>query len=303
MAKKSLRQQATAVIRSKTAFNTDSKKGGKADSKSVPGNYKSLQSLRSANETVLALAKIAEDMNVQRIKQITPDNAEQYLGLKRDNFASQKALDRDRKALSIALGVEIPRLKAVSEQVLSSRAYSTEQINNVTKSMTDRNALAVKIAHNAGLRAHELLTLKRADEGTKTTSRTWTEDRFAGRDGTVYLVTGKGGLTREVLISNDLAKELESRRHEQPQTKMDRGINYLQRYDIGGGNALSSSFTRASQRALTFSNGLHGVRHRYAQERIDEIKLKFNVDHDSARDIVAQELGHFRGDITEVYLR
>jgi len=303
MAKKSLRQQATAVIRSKTAFNTDSKKGGKADSKSVPGNYKSLQSLRSANETVLALAKIAEDMNVQRIKQITPDNAEQYLGLKRDNFASQKALDRDRKALSIALGVEIPRLKAVSEQVLSSRAYSTEQINNVTKSMTDRNALAVKIAHNAGLRAHELLTLKRTDEGTKTTSRTWTEDRFAGRDGTVYLVTGKGGLTREVLISNDLAKELESRRHEQPQTKMDRGINYLQRYDIGGGNALSSSFTRASQRALTFSHGLHGVRHRYAQERIDEIKLKFNVDHDSARDIVAQELGHFRGDITEVYLR
>lgn len=262
-----------------------------------------MQSLRSANETVLALAKIAEDMNVQRIKQITPDNAEQYLGLKRDNFASQKALDRDRKALSIALGVEIPRLKAVSEQVLSSRAYSTEQINNVTKSMTDRNALAVKIAHNAGLRAHELLTLKRADEGTKTTSRTWTEDRFAGRDGTVYLVTGKGGLTREVLISNDLAKELESRRHEQPQTKMDRGINYLQRYDIGGGNALSSSFTRASQRALTFSHGLHGVRHRYAQERIDEIKLKFNVDHDSARDIVAQELGHFRGDITEVYLR
>jgi integrase len=303
MAKKSLRQQAVAVIRTKTAFNTDSKKGGNADSKSVLGNYKSLQSLRSANETVLALAKIAEDMNVQRIKQITPENAEQYLGLKRDNFASQKALDRDRKALSIALGVEIPRLKAVSEQVLSSRAYSTEQINNVTKSMTDRNALAVKIAHNAGLRAHELLTLKRADEGTKTTSRTWTEDRFAGRDGTVYLVTGKGGLTREVLISNDLAKELESRRHEQPQTKMDRGINYLQRYDIGGGNALSSSFTRASQRALTFSHGLHGVRHRYAQERIDEIKLKFNVDHDSARDIVAQELGHFRGDITEVYLR
>lgn len=303
MAKKSLRQQATAVIRSKTAFNIDSKKGGIASSKTVPGNYKSLQSLRSANETILALAKIAKDLNVQRIKQITPDAAEQYLGLKRDNFASQKALDRDRKALSIALGIEIPRLAAISEQVLSSRAYSTEQIKNITKSMTDRNALAVKIAHNAGLRAHELLTLKRADEGTKTTSRTWTEDRFAGRDGTVYLVTGKGGLTREVLISNDLAKELESRRHEQPQTKMDRGINYLQRYDIGGGNALSSSFTRASQRALTFSHGLHGVRHRYAQERIDEIKLKFNVDHDSARDIVAQELGHFRGDITEVYLR
>jgi integrase len=303
MAKKTLRQQATAVIRSKTAFNIDNKKGGNASTKTVPGNYKSLQSIRSMNETVLALAKIAEDMNVQRIKQITEVNAAQYLELKRDNFASQKALDRDRKALSIALGIEIPRLSAISEQILSSRAYSKEQINNITKSMTERNALAVKVAHNAGLRAHELLTLKRVNEGTKTISRTWTEDRFAGREGTVYLVTGKGGLTREVLISNDLVRELEDRRYEQPQTKVDRGINYLQRYDIGGGNALSSSFTRASQRSLTFSNGLHGIRHRYAQERIDEIKLKFNVDHDSARDIVAQELGHFRGDITEVYLR
>lgn len=303
MAKKTLRQQAAAIIRSKTAFNADNLKGGNACTKTVPGNYKALQSLRSTNETVLALAKIAKDINVERIKQITPDKATQYLELKRDNFASQKALDRDRKALSIALGIEIPRLSAIPEQTLDSRAYSTNQINHITQSMTERNALAVKIAHNAGLRTHELLTLKRADEGSKTTSRTWTEDRFSGREGTVYLVTGKGGLTREVLIANDLSKQLESKRYEQPQTKVDRGINYLQRYDIGGGNALSSSFTRASQRALTFSHGLHGVRHRYAQERIDEIKLKFNVDHDHARDIVAQELGHFRGDITEVYLR
>ncbi len=73
--------------------------------------------------------------------------------------------------------------------------------------------------------------------------------------------------------------------------------------DLGGGNALSASFSRASQRALSFSHGLHGVRHKYAQERIDEIKLLLKVSHSIARDIVAQELGHFRGDITEVYLR
>ena len=303
MAKRTLRQQAAAVIRSKTAFDHQNQRGGNAGNKSVPGNYKQLQSLRSANEAVLALAKIAETMKVDRIKQISPDNAEQYLGLKRDNFASQKSLDRDRKALSIALGIDLPRLKAISEQTLTSRAYNPQQIQKIGNAMTERNNLAVKIAHNAGLRAHELLTLKRKDEGTKTSSRTWTNERFEGREGTVYLVTGKGGLIREVLISNELAKELENRRYETPQVKTDRGINYLQRYDVGGGNALSASFTRASQRSLSFSHGLHGVRHRYAQERIDEIKLRFKVDHETARDIVAQELGHFRGDITEVYLR
>ena len=303
MTKKSLRQQAKAVIQSKTAFNTESKKGGSASSKTVAGKYKELQSIRSTDDTILALAKIAENLQVERIKQISPEIAEQYLGLRRDNFASQKSLDRDRKSLSIALGIDIPRLKAVSEQVLSTRAYSIKQIDNVKSAMTERNAIAVELAHNAGLRAHELLSLKRLDEGEKTTARTWTEDRFAGREGDVYLVTGKGGLVREVMIDSELASRLEERRYEQPKTRTDRGVNYLQRYNIGGGNALSASFTRASQRALTFSHGLHGVRHKYAQDRVDEIKLRFQVDHNTARDIVAQELGHFRGDITEVYLR
>ncbi|MCS6271830.1 site-specific integrase [Shewanella baltica] len=299
----SIEKQAKAVINSKTVFNHENKKGGYSSAKTLPGNFKPLQSIRSAKESILALTKIAKDLGVERIKHITPDVANKYLDAKRDNFASQKALDRDRKALSIALQLEIPRLKAISDQVLTTRAYSKEQISHITNAMTERNSLSVKIAHNAGLRAHELLTIRRLDEGQKTDTRTWTDDRFKGRSGEVYIVIGKGGLAREVLLSKDLALELEARRFETPKTKADRGVNYLQRYDIGGGNALSASFTRASQRALTFSHGLHGVRHKYAQERLDEIKLRLNVSHDDARDIVAQELGHFRGDITEVYLR
>lgn len=303
MAKRGLRSQAKALIASKTALDKDNKSGLKQPEKKGNGNFKAIQSVRSRDETILALAKIGENLGVERLKQITPEIAAKYLESRRDNFASQKSLDRDRKALCIAFGLNIPRPKAISEQILSSRAYSSDQINHIKAAMTERNALAVSIAHNAGLRAHELLTLKRATEGSKTESRTWTEDRFAGREGQIYLVTGKGGLTREVLISNELAEQLEARRYSSPKTTTDRGVNYLQRYDIGGGNALSASFTRASKRALSFSHGLHGVRHRYAQERIDEVKIKFNIDHDAARDVVAQELGHFRGDITEVYLR
>lgn len=298
---KSLEKQAQAIVRARTNINPKAK--GQSGGQNMPGNYKNLQSLRSAKDTTYALAKIANDLNVQRIKHITSDMAKEYLETKRDNYASQKSIDRDRKALSIALQLEIPRLKAVSEQTLSTRAYSPDQINKISQAMTERNALAVKIAHDAGLRAHELITLKRLDEGSKTDSRTWTDERFAGREGESYLVTGKGGLVREVLISKELSEQLERRRLPSPVTRIDRGINYLQRYDLGGGNALSASFTRASQRALSFSHGLHGVRHRYAQERVDEIKIGFRVDHDTARDIVAQELGHFRGDITEVYLR
>ncbi|MCT8873768.1 integrase domain-containing protein [Shewanella xiamenensis] len=298
MAKRTLRQQASAIVRSRTALNPNDSK-----EKSAPGNYKVLQSIRSTNEVTLALTKIAEDLNVSRIKQITPEIASIYLNEKRDNYASQKSLDRDRKALSIALGVTFPRVKAISENILKSRAYNSVQIKAISQSMTEKNAIALKLAHEAGLRAHELLTIKRSDEGQKSSSRTWTDKRFTGREGLVYIVTGKGGLVREVLLSREMAGALEARRLEQPVTKSDRGVNYLQRYDIGGGNALSSSFTRASQRALGFSHGIHGVRHSYAQERIDEVKYALKLSHEAAREIVAQELGHFRGDITDVYLR
>lgn len=300
MAKKTLRQQAAAVIRSKISIT---KSGKSKNSNSQSNNFKELQSVRSTNDTVLALAKIAENLNVERIKNITPDAATFYLEARRDNFASQKSLDRDRKALSIALGISMPRPKAISEQSLTSRSYSKNQIDLISNAMTERNSLALNIAYRSGLRTHELLTLKRADEGQRTASRTWSDNRFSGREGQLYLVTGKGGLTREILIPNELSLKLENRRLNSPVTTKDRGVNYLQRYDIGGGNALSSSFTRASQRTLSFSHGIHGVRHSYAQERMDEIKWRFKVSHEDARDIVAQELGHFRGDITETYLR
>ena len=48
--------------------------------------------------------------------------------------------------------------------------------------------------------------------------------------------------------------------------------------------------------------GAHGVRHSYAQERMSELQ-KSGMTRDSALEIVSQELGHFRPEITEVYLR
>ena len=115
---------------------------------------------------------------------------------------------------------------------------------------------------------------------------------------------GKGGLIRNVLIPNALATQLEQRRLAQPITVRDREINYLQRYDIGGGHkwSCSFSFSKASSRTLFFSDGGHGLRHSYAQERMTELK-SLGLSRATALETVSQELGHFRADITEVYLR
>jgi integrase len=162
--------------------------------------------------------------------------------------------------------------------------------------------LATRIAHSAGLRAHELLTIRLAGERHASTHREWSSDRFAGRDGERFTVEGKGGLVREVLLSRELAAQLEATRLAEPQQVADRGVNYMQHYDIGGGRAWSQSFSAASQRELGFSNGAHGLRHSYAQERMEELQRN-GMNYEDAKGTVAQEVGHFDKETTEAYLR
>jgi integrase len=177
-----------------------------------------------------------------------------------------------------------------------------EQIHLITACQSDRNALATEVAWRAGLRAHELFTLQRIDEAKASTHRQWSKERFQGREGERYVVTGKGGLRREVSVPAGLAKRLEESRLDEARPVKDRGIVYRQHYDLGGGNAWSKSFGEASMRALGWSHGAHGLRHSYAQERMRELQGQGKSYH-HAREIVSQELGHFRGDIVEVYLR
>lgn len=139
-------------------------------------------------------------------------------------------------------------------------------------------------------------------EQAASTHRIRSTERFSGRQGKNYTVKGKGGLIREVLISDELAKQLEQLRLSQPRTIKDRTIHYAQHYAIAGGKNWSNSFTAASKRVLGWSHGAHGLRHSYAQTRMAELQQQHFM-YDDALKIVSQELGHFRAEITEVYLR
>ena len=64
----------------------------------------------------------------------------------------------------------------------------------------------------------------------------------------------------------------------------------------------SSSVTNAAERVLGWSTGAHGLRHSYAQERMYELQHN-GLRRDEALETVSQEMGHFRPEITETYLR
>lgn len=267
-------------------------------------NDQKIYSLGTARNYIQVLTQVARWIQINRfgdLGKLTKEQAITYLEY-RGQEVRQKTLDQERQAIQIHLGLKLPVVKSELQQTLSSRAYTAEQIEMVASAQTDKNRLATKIVQASGIRAHELLTLQRKEDQAASTHRQWSEQRFQGRDGVIYTVSGKGGLIREVLIPKALAAELESKRLTMPITIKDREIIYKKYYDIAGGKNWSNSFSTASKRALGWSNGGHGLRHSYAQTRMDELQGSGLIYYE-ALGIVSQELGHFRPDITEVYLR
>ena len=293
--------QADRMIRRSLALKTkrhDNRDDGKIHSRGTARAYQ--QALTGAAKWLKKKA------NNQALERMTPEQAHQYLDERRKTVR-QKTLDLDRQALQIL--PQIGKLDRIESRLDPSpletggRAYTPVQVQMVAAAQSERHALATEIAHAAGLRGHELLTLRRADEQAASTHRKWSAERFEGRPDSVrYTVVGKGGLVREVALSVYLSERLEERRWERHKTVTDRGIRYTQHYDLGGGLAWSRSFSAASKRALGWSTGGHGLRHSYAQERIEDLQRDGHT-YDSALVLVSQEMGHFRGDITEVYLR
>jgi len=233
---KTLRQQAEAVLKQHIAFGQPKRDVGLIGSTS----HHRFTSVRSYKETSATLARVASYLGVKRMKEIDNAKAMAYLierkeqNSLRKNFAhvqknanrliSQKTLDAERKALSIFLGEPLPYVKSANDTPLSSRAYRTAQIETIARHQSPRNALATRIAAEAGLRASELFTLRRAEELSVTQNRTWHQARFKGVEGHRYLVVGKGGLVREINLSEQLIEALESRRLHEPESRTDRGV-------------------------------------------------------------------------------
>jgi len=265
------------------------------------GKIHSVGTARGYEQALKGVAEYQQENRLGDLRTLTVDMAQQYLN-DRAEVVSQKTLDLDRQAMQMHLGVRLEVVKSEKETHLSTRSYTTAQVERIASAQSERNSLATRIAHSAGLRAHELLTIRPTGERHASTHREWSADRFAGRDGERFTVEGKGGLVREVLLSRGLAAQLEVTRLAEPQQMTDRGVNYIQYYDIGGGRAWSQSFSAASQRELGFSNGAHGLRHSYAQERMDELQRN-GMKYDDAKGTVAQEVGHFDKETTEAYLR
>ncbi len=272
-----------------------------------------LRSLGTGRNYTQALTRVCEYVKAEKIKDglrgLSIEQAQQYLEL-RGQTVGQKTLDLERQAIQsmmrhvtgkLSPKETLPVIKSAHKQVLRPRAYTPIQVDLIKAAQTPHNALATALAYAAGLRAHELLTLRPITE-QPIDIRPALESKWQGREGVAYSVKGKGGLIREVRLPQALVTALEQKRFQEPRTVTDRQIRYKQYYEIAGGKLWSNSFSAAAKRVLGRSTGAHGLRHSYAQERLDELQLS-GLSQDLALTTVSQEMGHFRAEITETYLR
>jgi len=276
-----------------------------------------VESVRSVANYEQALTRVAEWLRDEHragreggdLRSLTPERAREYLE-QRGESVGQKTLDQERQAIQLmqqhvshqlAPGERLPVVRSEIAQILTGRSYTREQAAAVADRQHPANRIATEIAYAAGLRAHELLTLQPAAE-RPADERPARDEKFAVRDGERYTVIGKGGLCREVSLPRELAARLEAVRLAEPRNITDRRVDYTQHYAISGGQRWSNSWSQASNAALGWSNGAHGLRHTYAQERMGELQ-RAGLSYRDALEVVSQEMGHFRSEITEVYLR
>lgn len=265
---------------------------------------------RTYAEQIRIVSKAAHDLDVKKLRQITPAMAQNYLIQCKDKGLSQAYLSTIKIALERVVFIKEPekRLDRVEAKNKSrstlkeiDRAYSNGQLHLILTHLPPKAQLSVLLAYNAGLRAEELLTLQRRNEAAPSPHRKWSDKRFSGREpGVRYIVTGKNGLKREIMIEKELAATLETLRLESPRQLYDRKQPFTVYYDVLGGERFSSAFSKASKQALGWSHGAHGLRFSYAQRRMDEELLQ--LPYSEGKEIVSQELGHFREEITERYI-
>lgn len=216
----------------------------------------------------------------------------------------QTRINTAKQALQLVFQERLDSIKSERQTTYITRSYQASDVSQIMKYQTDTNALSTVICFISGLRDHELLTIQRLTEQPPTKNRKWLSALFTGMpEHVIYTVVGKGGLCRQIAIPIQISNELEKYRLEKSVRVIDRGIFYNSYYAIGGGQSFSQSFGDASKKAIGYSNGSHGLRHSYAQRRLDELLNRANLPYDEALLILSQELGHFRPDITLVYLR
>jgi len=274
-----------------------------------------------------AAKHIFEKEGINQIKDITPEIAQRFICHQRKRGLSSSTMHNYSRTLSATyycLHGEKITFKGLkprsSDAPTTSRAYSREQVVEIINHLDFKCGLVTEFAYATGVRVSEWTSMRPASEfpaqiveyRQKQLER-HKDNRWAGRFPNesliAYTVSGKGNLNREVKIPQSMAELIEIfRMPETQEVKVNRGEDnrtIIQYYELPTGCSWAKKFSNTSK--MLFGNsrkdhGPHGLRHSFAQNRMEELQ-QLGFSWNEAREIISQEMGHFRSSETDTYLR
>lgn len=185
---------------------------------------------------------------------------------------------------------DIKEVREIAQQTLAkfegSRAYNNP--SSIISSMnsdaySQRYALVATIQHQSGARVHEANNIREHQ------LKGFVTDKVTGETRGAIQVSGKGGKTRDLLVSKDTYSRVAS---------------YIEREGkfTFAENTYREMLKQAAHTSEQKYQGTHGLRWSFARERLSTIKGA-GYSREDALKAVSQELGHERTDITNHYLR
>jgi integrase len=187
--------------------------------------------------------------------------------LGRDKLPTIKEIESDLREKGLSIGRGFIDSQAV--------------VNHINPDKNDF-VLAGQMQAETGCRIHEIAVVKQDQ------LRGLGLDPYTNKEVGVMQVEGKGGKIREVYLSRETYKKIESKVEEK-----DFKIN-------------KSGYTReikdAAARSGQAYTGTHDFRHSWVQERMKEV-INLGFSKSEAKRSTSEEIGHVRPYITETYLK
>ena len=268
------------------------------------GHYK------NAYATMRSFAKFLDEKKVDNIQDFGVRKVQEFLkikveeGIKYEHYANieghltkmegvlktyfeNKGIEKDLRIIDKAKDFSRDYAKEHLEKGVEARAYSDAKsvVDGLEK---EEHRLVASIQLESGARVNEASLV---DE-----KRLGGIQEYRGEEvGVIHLQKGdaKGGLERDLRVSKELYEKVEKYVKENERLHVARGYERdLYR------SALKSSAESAGMKYT----GSHGLRHNYAQNRMEEL-TSGGMGHRVALTTVSVEMGHFREDITKHYLR
>ena len=265
---------------------------------------------RNAYATMRSFARFLDEKKVDNIQDIGVRKIQEFLkikveeGIKYEHYANieghltkmegvlktyfeNKGIEKDLRIIDKAKDFSRDYAKEHLEKGVEARAYSDAKavVDGLEK---EEHRLVASIQLESGARVNEASLV---DE-----KRLGGIQEYRGEEvGVIHLQKGdaKGGLERNLRVSKELYEKVEKYVKENERLHVSRGHErYLYR----------SSLKSSAESAGMKYTGSHGLRHNYAQNRMEEL-TSGGMGHRVALTTVSVEMGHFREDITKHYLR